>query len=351
MNHHGIHSTYQRLSPTGLIDDGIITSSSKLILREAMALGIQISQIPSTRIFRLKYKGKTRYLYNQEPGSTSAIARRVAHNKGLTKSVLLNANISVPKGFTIRKQDSEELRKSVYDHLMKPLVIKPNTGTQGISITIGVDNPVDYASAVQGAFSYSNNGDSEVIVEKELSGYTEYRVLTTRKKIIGIIKRVPANIIGDGISSIQTLVNKKNMDPRRGNFEDHPPLFKILVDESVSDFLQKQGLTTDSVPQKGEQVFLRGVSNISMGGDSYDFTDEAHPSVKEICLRAINAIPGLELGGIDFMTKDIRIKQCKESYAIIEINNSPGLDIHDYPYEGKNRRAGLEFLKILFGKL
>ena len=85
-----------------------------------------------------------------------------------------------------------------------------------------------------------------------------------------------------------------------------------------------------------------------MGGDSIDLTDETHDSVKEICLKAINAIPGLELGGVDFMTEDISAEQKEGTYAILEINDTPGPDIHDFPYKGKNRHAGIEFLKILF---
>jgi len=51
------------------------------------------------------------------------------------------------------------------------------------------------------------------------------------------------------------------------------------------------------------------------------------------------------------MTKDISKKQTKDSYVIIEINDTPGFDIHDYPYKGKNRHAAREFLYLIFPEL
>lgn len=106
-----------------------------------------------------------------------------------------------------------------------------------------------------------------------------------------------------------------------------------------------------SIPQKGKRIYLRRVSNVSQGGAAIDFTDKVHSSVKEIALKAINAVPGLSFAGIDFLSKDITKKQTQDSYIIIEINDSPGFDIHDFPYEGENRHAAREFLFLMFPEL
>jgi glutamate--cysteine ligase len=80
-------------------------------------------------------------------------------------------------------------------------------------------------------------------------------------------------------------------------------------------------------------------------------TDVAHPSVKEIALKVMAAIPGLEFAGIDFMTTDIAAPQSAGTYIIVEVNGSPGFCIHDYPYEGQNRHAAREFLFLIFPEL
>jgi len=51
------------------------------------------------------------------------------------------------------------------------------------------------------------------------------------------------------------------------------------------------------------------------------------------------------------ISKDITKKQKKGTYIIIEINDSPGFDIHDYPYEGKNRHTAREFLFLMYPEL
>jgi hypothetical protein len=65
----------------------------------------------------------------------------------------------------------------------------------------------------------------------------------------------------------------------------------------------------------------------------------------------VRAIPGLSFAGIDFMTTDITQPQTEDSYVIIEVNTSPGFDIHDSPYVGKNRHSALEFLYLMLPEL
>lgn len=123
------------------------------------------------------------------------------------------------------------------------------------------------------------------------------------------------------------------------------------MDDRVKALLKESDLDFSSIPEKGARVYLRRVSNISQVGDAIDVTDRVHQSIKEIVIKAINAIPGLSFAGIDFLCTDITKKQTEDSYVIIEINDSPGFDIHHFPYEGKNRHAAGEFLFLIGNKL
>jgi glutamate--cysteine ligase len=342
---------YERYTPKGLIDDRIITSSTRLILKEAKNLGMKINYLVGTDVFKLQYKGKVRDFYYQNPGSNSATSMFIANSKRSTRNIFLNNGIVIPKGFALKMSDTCSYKKEIYSSLRKPLVVKPDMGTQGKAITVGVNTISEYNTALKKAANFSKRKDSWIVVEEQLVGFEEYRVLVTREKVIGVIKRIPANVVGDGVSNIRKLVKIKNLHPLRGDPKDHPPLFRIEIDDEMKEFLAKQGLSWKYVPEKGQTIYLRGVSNISMGGDSIDFTDEVHESVNKLSLKAINSIPGLALGGVDFMSKDVTKKQTPDSYAIIEINNSPGIDVHDYPYKGKKRNAGIEFLRVLFGEL
>lgn len=342
---------YKRYTPKGIVNDRPITSSTLLILREARKLGIQVEHLVGTNVFELTYKNKVKNFHFQNPSCNSATGMFIANSKRATRNLLKNNGIAIAKGYAIKMSDSYNDKKEVFSVLKKPLVVKPDKGTQGKAISVGITCLSEYFIAIKKAANYSKEKDSWIVVEEQLIGYDEYRVLVTRDRVIGIIKRIPANVIGDGTSNIRKLIKNKNMDPRRGDAIDHPPLFKIEKDDEMKEYLSKQNLNWKSIPQKGEMVQLRGVSNISMGGDSIDYTDKVHSSVKELSLKAMNCIPGLELGGVDFMSKDITKEQRKGQYAIIEVNNSPGIDIHDYPFIGEKRNAGIEFLKVMFKDL
>jgi len=342
------HNFYKRFTPNGIISHRPITSSTKLIIKEAKILGIEVDHIEGSEVFELKYKDKIRYFYYQVPGTNSALGYFITSHKRNTRNLLKENGISIPNGYSIQEKDSNEVKRGVFNALKKPLVVKPNKGTQGKGITMLISTFSEYTKAIEKALASSNEDNPWVVVEEQLSGYKEYRVLATRDKVIGILNRVPANVIGNGTSTVKELIKIKNSDPRRGDCYDHPPLFKIIINEDLKENLRRQDLDLEFIPKKNDRIFLRTVSNISQGGDSIDFTDKAHESVKNICLKAVNAIPGLVIVGIDFMTKDITLKQENGTYAILEINVSAGLDIHDYPYEGTNRKAGIEFLRILF---
>ena len=64
------------------------------------------------------------------------------------------------------------------------------------------------------------------------------------------------------------------------------------------------GRTLESVPLEGEKVYLRGSSNVKLGGVCEDCTDKAHPSAIKIAQRVLAALPGLPFAGVDFMTAD-----------------------------------------------
>ncbi len=339
---------YSFETPSGVKKEPIPLSTA-LILQQAELHGVSWSVLPGTRIFQLDYKGKKRYFRYQISADTSYIGFHACLDKGETSNLLHAAGVSTAKGFKIYPDDSKESSLAIFNALQKPLVVKPSHGLRGEAITVGVNTEEEFFKAVEKAMDFTKEEDSGVVVEEKFEG-KEYRILTSREKVLGIIHRVPANVVGDGTSTIEQLMDKKNSDPRRGRTLDFA-LMIIEKDENLFNYLKEQNLRMETVPQAGEKIFLRKVSNIMQGGDSIDYTDLVHPSVKEIAVKAVNAIPELDFAGVDFMTPDITKPQTADSYIIVEINSSPGLCIHEFPYEGEARHTDLEFLFIMFPEL
>lgn len=343
--------SYPRTKPASSSVNGkTMTISTKLILTEAENLGISWQAISDSPIIELSYNDHIEHLIWQVPGNCTIVGYISCQNKMITKSFLQKSSISVARGYQILPSDPKEYWTQVFSDLSKPLVVKPAAGSQGAEVVVNIHEEQAFTKAVTKALSFTQEMEPSVLVEEMFDG-KEYRVIATKEKVVAVTHRVPANVVGDGTQTIQELIDQKNTDSRRGDNFDIQPLKKIKIDDEVLACLQRQQLDIQTVPQAGVQVFLRQNSNLSTGGDSIDFTDKVHPSVKEICVRVMQSIPGLLWGGIDFMTKDITTLQTPDMYQIIEVNSSPGIFMHELPAEGQSRAVSKELLHILFPEI
>jgi len=320
-----------------------------MILAEAEKHGIEWEKIAYTDLFRLKYKNQTKYFHAQISSETSAFALYCCNNKRIAKSIIEASDLSVSKGYLIKYSDQQQYHLNIFKNLKKPLVVKPVDDQQGNNVYINIRNANQYIRAIKEIYSLCGKKKIDLLVEQMFAG-DEYRILATQKKILSVIKRLPANVVGDGKSTIQQLIETKNQDPIRIEL---PTYHQITVDQKVCDFLNKQNLTLQTVICAKKRIFLRPHSplDISLGGDTIDVTDEIHPSVRKIVAKIMESIPGLAFTGIDYMTKNIYEKQTKDNYIIVEINASPSLDWNEYPIEGPKRKVAYEFLKVMFPHL
>ncbi|MFA6813999.1 MAG: hypothetical protein GX943_03615 [Candidatus Pacebacteria bacterium] len=329
-----------------------VISDVLAIIEKAKELKIETERIPYTELLKLSYKNQEAYLYHRTPPYTTATAHICCRNKTITRNLLIRAGLSVPKGYLLKDSDAREYQLEVFNKLKKPLVVKAIDGSEAIAVTTNIKTQKQYLAALEESFAYDRSSEKRALVERMFDG-KEYRILVDRNKMVSIIERLSANVLGDGKHNIKELIDLKNQDSKRGDKKEDKPLFKIEVDQKIKDFLAKKKRSLNSVPRKKEQIFLRPDSslNISLGGDTIDVTDQVHPSVKKIALKAIQAIPGLTWAGIDFLTKDIYSAQKSDDYAILELNSSPRLIWQAEPYAGKKQAVLESFLINIFPNL
>ncbi|MCW7471274.1 bifunctional glutamate--cysteine ligase GshA/glutathione synthetase GshB [Leptospira kanakyensis] len=325
--------------PSGFED---LEISTQIIIRDALARGIQVEMVDRKENFLRLIKGNHSEFVKEASKTKldSLMTYLVMENKIASKLVLEESGIRVPVG---RNYSNLETALADYTFFLdKKKVIKPVTTNFGLGI--GISEPGDsldkFTSFVNIALGLSNS----IIIEEFIEG-PEYRFLVLGDEVIAVCNRVPANVTGDGKSSIRELILKKNEDPRRG--EGHKTaLEKIQMSDVELQILKDQGLGFDSVPDLGKQVFLRKNSNISTGGDSLDVTDNVHPDFKAIAVSAAKAA-GAVICGIDIISSQIESKPNVKTYAILEINFNPVLYIHEFPYSGKPRFVGDKILDLL----
>ena len=319
--------------------------STQLLLRQAVVRGITVEVLDREENFvKLTLNGKTEYV--QQATRTSLdpyVSVLMMENKVVTKKVLRAAGIRVPDG---NEYHDPTAALSAFPYFQnRAIVIKPKSTNFGLGITILKENSDEsrYQKAIDIAFQH----DSTVLVESFVSG-KEYRIFLINQEVVGILHRVPANVTGDGTSTIRELVQKKNTDVLRGKGY-RKPLEKIALGAEETMFLEMQGLSFDSVPDNQETIYLRENSNISTGGDSLDFTDDMHISYREIAQKAAQALD-VKITGLDMMIDDISQPATEENYAIIEMNFNPAIHIHCHPYRGQNRHLDQKILDALFGE-
>lgn len=270
--------------------------------------------------------------------NTSSIAVDIACNKELTKKMLDDANIPVPKGDIC--VDEEDLDTSIA-RIGYPLVLKPLDGNHGKGASINVK---DRATAVAG-LAHAQQYSRKVIVEKFITGF-DFRVLVINNQVIAAAQRVPAHVKGDGESTIEQLIAKENLDPRRGYGHENV-LTEIIIDRDSTDLLEKRGYTLQSVPKKGETIYLKSTANLSTGGTSVDVTEMMHPENVFLCERVARII-GLDVCGIDIMAPNLTQPLKESGGAILEVNAAPGFRMHLAPAEGLPRNVAAPVIDMLY---
>jgi len=314
--------------------------STQILMKEAIKRGIKVEVLDKTENFiSLKKNGQIEYVKQATKTSKdNYVTVLIMENKSVTKKVLSDRNIKVPKGIEVNSMD--EALNAIKDFINMPIVIKPKSTNFGIGISIFKDGADE--ESIKKAFEIGFKHDNTLLIEEFIKG-KEYRFLVIDDKVVGILHRVPANVKGDGIKSIAELVAIKNLDPLRG-YHYVTPLEKINLDENAELFLKQQNKDFNYIPEKDEAVYLRENSNISTGGDSIDYTDDISEKFKTIAVNASKAV-NARICGVDMMLEDYSDENT--NYAIIELNFNPAIHIHCYPYKGVEREIGVEVLKVL----
>src|SRR5690554_2909158 len=170
-------------------------------------------------------------------------------NKTMTKKPLENHGLRVPEGVEVHSL--EELKGVIHQWIRHPMVVKPTSTNFGLGINIFKEGAS--REDILKAWELASQYDHTVLLEEFIRG-KEYRFLIIDDQVSAILHRVPANVIGDGRSTIQDLVAIKNRDPLRG--ENYVrPLEKIKLDENAKLFLKQQGKDFQTIPGDGEVVY------------------------------------------------------------------------------------------------
>lgn len=312
--------------------------STGSIVEEAVSRRIPWIRLGKNSLVQLGYGINQQRFQATITGNTSSIAVDIACNKELTKKMLEDAAIPVPSGSLVVDEEGLESAIKKFGY---PLVIKPLDGNHGKGASINVN---DYETARIG-LEHAQKYSKKVIVERYITGF-DFRVLVINHKMVAAARRVPAHVVGDGELNIQALIDKENMDPRRGYGHENV-LTEIDVDKDTNELLEKLNYSLETIPHKGEIVYLKSTANLSTGGTSIDVTDMIHPENVQMAER-VSRIIGLDVCGIDIMAENLTQPLKESGGAILEVNAAPGFRMHLAPSEGLPRNVAAPVVDMLY---
>jgi len=312
--------------------------STASLVAEAHRRRIPVERLNEASLIQLGHGRAQQRIRASITGKTSLIGVEIAGNKDLARRLLAKGGVAVPKGGIARDADEAI---ALAHKLRWPVVVKPLDANHGRGVHIGLAT----ADAVRTAFADAATHGRRVIIEEMLRG-RDHRILVVGGAVVAVAERVPAHVVGDGVSTLAELVATVNADPRRGSGHGNV-LTAIKVDATVLALLAERGLSLTSVPDAGQTVDLRATANLSTGGTAIDRTDQIHPENAALARRAA-AILDLDIAGIDFITPDIAKPARLTGGGIIEVNAAPGLRMHLAPSEGQARDVARPIIEMLF---
>ncbi len=270
--------------------------------------------------------------------ATAYLACRLSHDKHATARALARIGLPVPVQQIVETAD-DACRAA--EQIGYPVVVKPldSSGGRGVAVDIRDEE------SVRQSYSDARRYSRRILVETALQG-DDYRLLVINGRFMAAARRDRARIIGDGKSTVKSLLAEFNRDPRRKS-NRLAMMHQVPFSGDVERTLLKQRLTIDDVPEKGRTVFIRSPSSVHAGGSAYDISESVHPDNRDVAVRASLAV-GLDIAGIDLLTPDITRSWREVGGGICEVNDLPGLDVHEIAESETERDYGGMVLDAIF---
>ncbi|MGB9332393.1 MAG: cyanophycin synthetase [Steroidobacteraceae bacterium] len=312
--------------------------STASLVRAAEQRGIPWLRLNDQSLVQLGHGKYQQRIQATVTGRTPHISVELASDKEETNKILAGLGLPVPQQELVNNE-TQAVRAA--RRMGFPVVTKPYNGNHGRGISIRLTGDAEVAQGFHVAREHSRS----VIVETFLEG-EDHRLLVVNGELVAATRRTPGHVVGDGEHNIAALIETVNQDPRRGVGHEKV-LTRLELDAQALKMLERAGLTAESVPPKGEIVYLRSTANLSTGGTATDVTDVIHPDNREMAERAVRAI-GLDVGGVDFLSKDITESYRSIGGGICEVNAAPGFRMHVAPSEGTARDVATPVIDMLF---
>lgn len=304
-------------------------SAWALVPLEAWRRGLTVTLQPGARYTITDGETTRQFWQTRLTGSKYDPIAHLCDDKQATRELLLASGVPAPSGHQFRGDIDHSEVRAYATSLEFPVCLKPNNWAKARGVFPRIEDEAEFSRCLEELVG--ELGCTDLVVEQHIPGST-LRVFVAGERVIGATWAEPANVVGDGVTSLQALIAAKAAARERNPHLRNSPL---IMDDEVREQLGGQGLTAESIPADGETIQLRAASNLALGGDSWDVTDAISTRVKDVSVAAVRAVPGLAHAGVDLLVDDLTSDVA--SVFVNELNPSAGLGGHVYPANGTPR--------------
>jgi cyanophycin synthetase len=265
------------------------------------------------------------------PGLKESPALKWMDNKGIMKRKFLKEGLPVADG-GVAWNLSDALK--IFNRLQKPnkrpVITKPNLGSRSRHTTIHINTRQDLVLGFKKAKKLS----PLIVIEEELHG-SLFRGTLIGGKLAGVVRRDQPAVQGDGIHTLQQLLEEENRRPERAL----PIFHKITIDKEAHLELKRQNAKLENVLEKDKIITFSQKTSRGCGGTTTEVTEITHPENVQM-LEHVAKFLDDPLIGVDFIIPDITKSWKEQKHSgIIECNSLPFIDLHHYVMFGKTNNV------------
>lgn len=310
----------------------------KLLIDRAKADGIQVTDIghlTNQPAAILKKNGTAELVLDGVPSSwITGRSKLYCDNKQLTKLVYEDLGLPYGQSISFKEVDEPGLKDFMVDG--KNYVCKPLDSAQGTGVVMNIQS----MEMVREYYEKHQHLASTFMLEEQLEG-EDLRIHVIGGKIVAACIREPAYVIGNGIDTVQKLIENRRVVMKTQN-----PNNVLEVDEPTLRLLKEQSIELQDIPAANQKVRLKYISNMAKGGIAIDVSDDIHPIFGEWVTQLSNYL-GTGYFGLDLMSTDYQDKAI-ESTNVLEINAYADWMHHTFSERKTHDIPGI-ILKELFG--
>jgi len=285
---------------------------ARIIIDEARRRGIGVEVLDAENgFFIMTLGGRSVTCHESLSELTSAVAMSRCDDKAVTRRVLANAGLAVPDQAVVDKP--EDARKFLEAH--GHVVVKPARGEQGRGVRVDLTTIDEVDDAVEEA-----RGMSEKVLIEEFVEGQDLRIIVIDNKVVAAAVRRPAQVQGDGLKTVRTLIEKQNRRRQAATGGES----RIPMDAETRRCVVAEGYDMDDVLPEGEVLVVRKTANLHTGGTIHDVTDRLHPALVRAAVKGALALE-IPVVGFDFLVRSVT----RPEHVVVEANERPGLANHE----------------------